>query len=86
MWIRTQDKEKLLKVKNLTLSRMWKYDHKRNLQWLDSYCVKEEEHLELGIYSSKDKALKVLDMIQKFLDNEFLMCVFQMPQDVDVEV
>lgn len=72
MWIRTQDKEKLLKVKNLTLSRMWKYDHKRNLQWLDSYCVKEEEGLELGVYSSKDKALKVLDMFEKCINGEMV--------------
>lgn len=28
MWIRTQGKEKLIKVKSLTLSRMWKYDCK----------------------------------------------------------
>lgn len=70
MWIRTQSKEKLIKVKNLTLSRMWKYDYKGDLQWLDSYCIKEEEGLELGVYSSKDKALKVLDMFEKCITGE----------------
>lgn len=69
MWIRTQGKEKLIKVKSLTLSRMWKYDYKGDLQWLDSYSIKEED-LELGVYSSKDKALKVLDMIQKCITGE----------------
>jgi hypothetical protein len=40
---------------------------------------------ELGIYSSKEKALKVLDEIQK--RTEYLYPkVFQMPQDEDVEV
>ena len=70
MWIRTQNKEKLMKVKNLTLSRVWIYDRKGDYQWLDLYWVKEEEGLELGVYSSKDKALKVLDMIQKYITGE----------------
>ena len=72
MWIRTQGKEKLIEVKKLTLSRMWKYDHKGDLQWLDSYCIKEEEGLELGVYSSKDKALKVLDMFEKCITGEMV--------------
>lgn len=42
--------------------------------------------VELGVYSSKEKALKVLDLIQKELDGncEEYLETFQMPQDSEV--
>lgn len=53
----------------------------------------------LGTYSSKEKALKVLDMIQNYIneptylyhldgeeDASYMKAVFQMPQDDEVEV
>lgn len=94
LWVRSQDKDKLLKVKNLTLSRMWDIDREGELQLLDSYFIKEEKII-LGVYSSKDKALKVLDYLQIHLldlenarNNNFALnnYVFQMPQDDEVEV
>lgn len=39
----------------------------------------------LGTYSTKEKALKVLDEIQKQIEYPYVE-VFQMPQDEDVEV
>lgn len=91
MWIRSQDKETLIKCENI-------------------YCAGTfvccGDGAILGEYSSKEKVLKVLDMIQKEICNinEFAMLsnmvkrcddkyididydgwVFQMPQDSEVE-
>ena len=76
MWIRSQDKELLLNVKTISVGK----DNSIR-------CATDNSSLDillLGEYSSKEKAMKVLDMIQKFLDNEFLARVFQMPQDEEV--
>lgn len=45
----------------------------------------EEESNYLGNYTSKEKALKVLDAIQKEIEYPY-NSVFQMPQDDEVEV
>lgn len=73
MWIRSQDLYTLIKCERLSFR---KCDSK-------SYCVIGNERLVLGEYSTKDKAFKVLDEIQK--RTEYLCPkAFQMPQDEDV--
>ena len=44
--------------------------------------------MDLGVYSSKEKALKVLDEIQNWINYEADEngITYQMPQDVDVRV
>ena len=83
MWIRSQKEAKLIEVNNF-----------RVIERSESYSIKypyiietiiENDSIYLGEYSTMKKALKVLDMIQKFLDNEFLARVFQIPQDDEVE-
>jgi hypothetical protein len=75
MWIRSQDKEMLIKAVCIYLggenhicasSAEWKY-------WY------------IGKYSTKEKALKVLDEIQKLIYDYQLGVVFQMPQDDEVD-
>lgn len=73
MWIRSQDRKILTEVHNLDIDDI-------NQIWGCSSL--------LGKYSSKEKALKVLDEIQELIyfnakDNGF---TYQMPQDEDVEV
>ena len=79
MWIRSQDKETLTDVKHLSIRYLNGY-----------YSIFTDNHLapneicNLATYKTKEKALEVLDMIQKFIDNEFLISVFDMPQDDEV--
>lgn len=86
MWIRSQDKETLKNCETI---------------YLDSNCISgrgnTDKYSILGYYSTKEKALKVLDMIHnkiieldknKFLgmtEQIYIRCVFQMPQDDEVE-
>lgn len=80
MWIRSQNKEVITKPKNIRLKEIEK-DNYRILE-----RINQEEDLILGIYSTKEKALKVLDKIHETLlyDLEMNLDVFQMPQDNEV--
>lgn len=87
MWIRSQDKKTLTKISDLDIDGA-------NQIW--GCCSL------LGKYSSEEKALKVLDDIQKFIsDKQYCVIdkaprgsyvlnkgvyVYQMPQDDEVEV
>lgn len=70
MWIRSQDRKILTEIHNLDIDDI-------NQIWDCSSL--------LGKYSSEEKALKVLDEIQKQIEYPYNE-VFQMPQDEDVEV
>ena len=88
MWIRSQDKEELRNVNNIEII---KFDGEKYTTILGDGC-------HLGIYSTKEKSLKVLDEIQKeiiYLETHELLTntgtfkinyVYQMPQDDEVEV
>lgn len=72
MWIRSQDKTVLANAQGI-------YIDSRFSVWSDG--------LLLGEYSTKDKALKVLDEIQynmELFEHELTM-VFQMPTDNEVD-
>lgn len=86
IWIRSQDKEILLET---------------NLVFFEEFNGKFEikkwfgDSLILGTYSTKEKALKVLDMIQnKLLSSSYTLTanghpvmlkeIYQMPQDDEV--
>ena len=61
-WIRSQNKTKLLDVDNIRITHYAKettYDIVTSPSTL--------EYTDLGSYSTKEKALKVLDMIQKYI-------------------
>lgn len=59
MWVRTQDKEKLLKVDFFELDETRIYC---NIADISGY-----NYVFLGQYSTKEKALKVLDIIEKYV-------------------
>ena len=87
MWIRSQDKRQLLNVNDIRVQ--------------GCFINSEEKMANLGKYSSQEKALKVMDMIEQNIKNSFVaktdyseqysensrrgMGVFQMPQDSEVE-
>ena len=90
MWVRSQDKKALDNVKTFQIVN----------GGLEIWSCRNCNTICLGVYSTEQKALKVLDMIQEHLyktnmyDTEKgeyeryrtlpLKCVFQMPQDSEV--
>lgn len=77
MWIRSQSKRLLINVDVISV-------HVSVHDDCDDYLIRGGGY-ELGRYSSKEKALRVLDEIQKQIEYPYNK-VFQMPQDEDVEV
>lgn len=75
MWIRSQDKELLRNVNSIEII---KFDGEK-------YTTILGDGLHLGIYSSREKALRVLDWIQNQIEYKNVE-VYQMPQDDEVEV
>lgn len=70
MWIRSQDKELLKNVNNIEII---KFDGEK-------YTTIQGDGYHLGIYSSNEKALRVLDGIQNQIEYP-CNAVFEMPQD-----
>ena len=83
IWIRSQNKNNLSNCNSIYYSNSWllKEGH-----FLLSYI--NGGTLEyLGKYSSKEKALKVLDMLENYIEdaeNGILDRPFQMPQDEEI--
>lgn len=81
MWIRSQNKKILSKVNEVLICTM-----DDNKYFIEGFWNRGSD--TLGIYSTEEKALKVLDQIQYNMEpfeHEPTM-VFQMPQDEEVEV
>ena len=104
MWIRSQDKTILIKVKEVYISNnylknQWLKELYKNEPTILEYSIKTNTMKNLGTYTTKEKAMKVLDTIQNNLNNNrtivehcgneyyispFEKAVFQMPQDNEV--
>lgn len=81
MWIRSQDKENLADANDIGI-----IDIQNGVVQI---YVNDQIY---AVYSTKEKALKVLDMIQKLIKEQIRLhndwqigVVFQMPQDDEVE-
>lgn len=95
MWIRSQNKKILSKVNEVLICTM-----DDNKYFIEGFWNRGSD--TLGIYSTKEKALKVLDEIQDAIENTdyyridnvghgtYVLAngvkVYQMPQDDEVEV
>lgn len=85
MWVRSQDKTILKAVNDFRLEVMnvkrENYEGKVYvIVWKSWECYYERC---LGEYSTEEKALKVLDIIQKWVVMHPMAC-YQMPQDSEV--
>lgn len=81
MWIRSQNKRILTKVNEVIVTFV-----DESKCFISGFWDKGSD--TLGVYSTREKALKVLDQIQdnmESFEHEPTM-VFQMPGDEDVEV
>lgn len=79
LWIRSQDKTKLVKVDNIVyMDSSEDYEKEVHSLWNDCKGI-------LGTYETKERALEVLDEIQKiFYNNQKYInnvVVYQMPEN-----
>ena len=77
MLIRSQDKRILINMNNVSSIEVGDNE-------LRIFAYDGEAIYYLGSYSTKEKSMKVLDMIQKAYVNEHID--YQMPEDGSVEV
>ena len=81
LWIRSQDKERLIKVSTLFVEYNGDVD-----PTISPYRIVADKCIDLGIYKTKERALEVLDEIQHRL---ITLCdsmnrhlyVYEMPQE-----
>ena len=63
LWIRSQDKEKLLKVNDIVIE----------MNMIYGYFDKNTEYECLTTYKSKERALEILDELQDFISGREIM-------------
>ena len=86
MWIRSQNKKRLVELKGI-IDLDGDFDVFDIVIYVYSSTSRLSRPFVLGNYSTKEKGIKVLDMIQKKLESEGIYKgkeVFQMPQDDEV--
>lgn len=81
MWIRSQNNYILANVYSLRICK----DDIDGCVYYSIHGHYDRYEQELGVYSTKEKALKVLDDIEHSLEYPY-NSVFKMPQDDEVEV
>ena len=91
MLIRTQDRMKLLDMTGITIRISNEYGEKYDIE---AYANQTGRYQLLGTYSSEEKAIEVLDMIQnRYISSNVVLhggfvknTVFEMPEDSEVDV
>ena len=85
LWIRSQDKESLVKVDNLYISvgNYICYYVEKGKEVPNTYYRPSGE---LGRYETKERALEVLDEIQEYIqhdciDRDFVATIYEMPKE-----
>ncbi len=94
MWVRSQNKSALVNVNDISF---YKVRDDSRILYEFRYYGNTDDYYVLGEYSTEEKAMKVMDMIQKYIvlgslkypnDNDIQWLksyVFQMPKDEEVE-
>ena len=91
MLIRTQNRMRLLDMTGITIRISNEYGEKYDIE---AYANQTGRYQLLGTYSSKEKAIEVLDMIQnRYISSNVVLhggfvknTVFEMPEDSEVDV
>lgn len=76
LWIRSQDREVLLKTQIVELEEMEKDEE----YWIYAGHELYEPYRVFGVYHSKERALEILDEIQSRIDN-LMDAVYEMPKE-----
>lgn len=73
LWVRSQDKRKLLKCNDIAVEQNM-IDQKEIIKFegykIVGYFDKNTEYEELGIYATKERALEVLDEINEHIEKQ----------------
>ena len=97
LWVRSQDNYRLVSVTGVSCKNLANYSYEIN-GWEASCAGLANIYWSLGKYSSEEKAIKVLDMLEMVIkgSREYSIVpngypvikdrVFQMPADEEVEV
>lgn len=77
MWIRVQNKDKLVNVNSFEVNKFIKdgnygYDVPEKEFLKNDYYISSPEAGIIGIYKTKERALNVLSDIQAFIENNYL--------------
>ena len=67
LWIRSQDKTRLIKINSL------EYVEYQGVHSINGYYTNESDNYDLGVYSTKERALEVLDEIQNILSGKCIL-------------
>ena len=80
LWIRNQDKELLIKVDRIGIEE---FDNGYGIVSYERIGTTNE--FGLGLYTTKERALEVLDEIQDLIndiaDNKMVGCIYEMPKE-----
>lgn len=89
LWIRSQDREKIICCNDIAIAT----DNEYKIYKIVGYFDKNTEYEDLGFYLTKERALEVLDEIDKYKnklekahflgmeESEFVSSTFQMPKE-----
>lgn len=69
LWIRSQDRARILKCEKLYIQVL-----------NGEFHILNENEFPLGIYETRERALEVLDEIQEYISNNYAE-VFEMPEE-----
>lgn len=106
MLIRSQDKKSLCNYNSGIITAFEKYDYDiinnkmvpTEIKGYNIFFCDQSREIQIGTYSTEEKAIKVLDMIQNAYVNyqyskwvgyereTVIDCIFEMPQDEEVKV
>ena len=70
LWIRSQDRERLIKAENLYISKNNKNEEDLEYKISNYY---QEIFATIGVYKSKERALEILDEIQDKMRDRYIL-------------
>lgn len=79
LWIRSQNREILMCCNDISIVNYSEFGKKTKVYKIVGYFDKNTEYEELGSYKTKERALEVLDEIQKKINLIFLGHCFKYP-------
>lgn len=84
LWVRSQDKTNLVKIRQISLN----YQNNKQIiaNYIPDFYPNSGEYYEfLGVYKTKERAIEILDEIQDLLQNAYVgnanRIVYQMPAE-----
>ena len=81
LWVRSQDKMNLVKIRQISLN----YQNNKQIiaNYIPDFYPNSGEYYELlGVYKSKERALEVLDEIQNILNPKYILDTSSIKPDV----